>query len=346
MYYSVADLTLHAALDMEKALRGVVPEGRFVFDFSHMHGFGPLSLLVAGTAIRQYMERYPAVRFSIAGIDAGEGERAGAMGFFRYAVPSSGMGSAPGGAAGGPGCIPITRIDAGALQQAGYEQGRYMALGDILEKESGRLTGMLAGGNGELHKLLTYLMREMLRNTPEHAQTSQMWVCGQYCPSGAAAEIAVMDEGIGLYRSLTRNPSHRAYITDPAAALRWAVKAGISRAFGPAAGQRSRDEWANSGFGLYMASTICRDLGGSFCIISSGRYLCIDSRGVQTGETSFSGTAVGLRVPAAQLHDAQGLISAAARKGEAEARTIRNAFKKASVPSKGLMTQLEMADDR
>ena len=297
MYSSVADLTLHAALDMEKALRGVVPEGRFVFDFSHMHGFGPLSLLVAGTAIRQYMERYPAVCFSIAGKDAGDGERAGAMGFFRYAVPSSGMGNA-------------------------------------------------SGGNGELHKLLTYLMREMLRNTPEHAQTSQMWVCGQYCPSGAAAEIAVMDEGIGLYRSLTRNPSHRAYITDPAAALRWAVKAGISRAFGPAAGQRSRDEWANSGFGLYMASTICRDLGGSFCIISSGRYLCIDSRGVQTGETSFSGTAVGLRVPAAQLHDAQGLISAAARKGEAEARTIRNAFKKASVPSKGLMTQLEMADDR
>ena len=266
------------------------------------------------------------------------------MGFFKYISPTLDIGKAPGEAMGSSNYIPITLISVDALQQAEYKQGNYISLGDIIEKESGRLARIVDRGQSELHKLLTYLIREILRNTPEHAQTNQMWVCGQYWPSYELAEIAIIDEGIGIYRSIVQNPSHREYIKDNATALQWAIKAGISQTFRPSAKQRSRDEWANSGFGLYMVSEICKHLNGSFCIISYGNYILIDNHGVKVGETSFHGTAIRMRVPSKRINDAQEIISTIARKGESEAKTIRNAFKKASTPSKGLMTQLNIVE--
>ena len=344
MNYHVPNLTLDTALKLEESLNHIIPEEEFLFDFSRMSNFDPLPMLMAGAIIKRYRSLYPEVRFSVAGIDTKGKGYAGTMGFFKYISPALDIGKAPGEAMGSSNYIPITLISVDALQQAEYKQGNYISLGDIIEKESGRLARIVDRGQSELHKLLTYLIRAILRNTPEHAQTNQMWVCGQYWPSYELAEIAIIDEGIGIYRSIVQNPSHREYIKDNATALQWAIKAGISQAFRPSAKQRSRDEWANSGFGLYMVSEICKHLNGSFCIISYGNYILIDNHGVKVGETSFHGTAIRMRVPSKRINDAQEIISTIARKGESEAKTIRNAFKKASTPSKGLMTQLNMVE--
>lgn len=51
-----------------------------------------------------------------------------------------------------------------------------------------------------------------------------MWVCGQYWPSFELAEIAIADEGIGIYNSITQNHAHEEYITDNEKALQWALK--------------------------------------------------------------------------------------------------------------------------
>lgn len=346
MHFSVPNLTLDTALNIEKELSSIVPSSEFVFDFSNMSNFDPLPMLVAGAIIKRYRSQYPEIRFSVTGTTTKGKDYAGTMGFFKYISPSLGIGKAPGEAVGSSNYIPITLINVDALKKAEYEQGNYIALGDIIEKESGRLARIVDRGHGELHKLLTFLIREILRNTPEHAKTNQMWVCGQYWPSYELSEIAIIDEGIGIYQSIIQNPSHREYITDNATALQWAMKAGISQAFRPSTAQKSSDEWVNSGFGLYMVSEICNYLNGSFCIISYGNYMLIDNHGVKIGETSFHGTAIRMRVPSKRIKDAQEIISIIARKGEAEAKTIRNAFKKASMPSKGLMTHLNIIDDR
>ena len=91
-----------------------------------------------------------------------------------------------------------------------------------------------------------------------------------------------------------------------------------------------------------MVSEICKYLNGSFCIISYGNYILIDNHGVQAGETSFHGTAIRMRVPTKRISSAKEIISIIAAQGESEAKTIRNAFKTASIPSKGLMTQLNI----
>ena len=72
----------------------------------------------------------------------------------------------PGEAQGSSNYIPITPIVVDELQKAEYEQGNYMAIGDLIEKEAGRLARIVDRGNKELHRLLTFLIREILRNTP------------------------------------------------------------------------------------------------------------------------------------------------------------------------------------
>lgn len=68
----------------------------------------------------------------------------------------------------------------------------------------------------------------------------------------------------------------------------------------------------------------------------------IDNHGVAEKNTSFHGTAIRIRVPTNNISAAQAIIDEIAAQGEVEARTIKNAFKTASMPSKGLMTQLNI----
>lgn len=240
--------------------------------------------------------------------------------------------------------IPITPISIRSLQERAFRDGGSIEIGDMIERASARLSHVIDRGNKELHKLLTYLVREILRNTPEHAQADEMWICGQYWPTYQLAEIAIIDEGIGVFQSITRNAAHAKYIHDNRSALKWAIRAGISESFRPAYEFKPHDYdvWKNSGFGLYMVSQICQKLNGSFCIISYGDALLIDNHGVAEKRTSFHGTAIRIRVPTNNISAAQAIIDEIAAQGEVEARTIKNAFKTASMPSKGLMTQLNI----
>lgn len=335
-------MTLSETLKFSKKLNAIVPDEEMILDFSKMSTFDPLPMLMMGAIIRNYRKKYPNIPFSVTGIDTNGKGYAGTMGFFKYISTSLDIGKMPGEANGSLNYIPITCILIDELQKNEYKQGNYMALGDLIEKESSRLSRIVDRGNQELHRLLTFLIREILRNIPEHAKTNTIWICGQYWPSYELAEIAIIDEGIGIFKSITQNAAHREYITDNITALQWALKAGISEAFKPSIKQRSNDEWANSGFGLYMVNEICKYLNGSFCIISYGNYMLIDNHGIKIGDTLFEGTAIRMRVPSKRIANAQSIISQIAKQGECEAKTIRNAFKIASTPSKGLMANLNI----
>ena len=342
MTYYIPNLTLNEALTFENALFAIEPTEEMTFDFSRMSNFDPLPMLMMGAIMRRYRSQHPNIRFHMDGVATSGKGYAGTMGFFKYVSILLDIGKMPGEANGSSNYIPITPIVVDELQRAESEQGNYMVLGDIIEKEAGRLARIVDRGNNELHKLLTFLIREILRNTPEHAKSDTMWVCGQYWPSHELAEIAIIDEGIGVFQSITQNATHREYITDNATALKWALKAGISKAFRPSAKQKSSDEWANSGFGLYMVSEICKHLNGNFCIVSYGNYVLINNHGIKSGETSFHGTAIRMQIPSNKISTAQSIISTIASQGESEAKTIRNAFKTASMPSKGLMEELNI----
>ena len=232
--------------------------------------------------------------------------------------------------------LPITDIDIRHRQREEAEKNEFYETGEMVEKISKEIA-LSYFGKSETAKLVGYLLRESIRNAPEHGHKNVVKVCLRKDDEAKFLEFAVADEGIGIMESLKSNIAHAAYVNSHSEALRWAIKPGISVAFHPAFGQKSRDVWANSGFGLFMISEICDQMGGEF-YLASGDACLIKKAGtpVETFRSCVSGTIVGLKIPYVE-DSAQNLVDVARNKGENIAKEIKNAFKTASVPSKKLI---------
>ncbi len=149
MIYDVPDMTLGETLKFANTLEAMVPEDEMVFDFSKMSNFDPLPMLMMGAMMRSYRKQFPEIPFRITGFDTAGKGYAGTMGFFKYVSTSLRIGKMPGEAQGSSNYIPITPIVVDELQKAEYEQGNYMALSDLIEKEAGRLARIVDRGNRE-----------------------------------------------------------------------------------------------------------------------------------------------------------------------------------------------------
>lgn len=342
MKYSLPNMQLGGVLKLSKELNKIIPDDNMELDISNMHTFDPLIMLVTGSIIKEYRLKYQDIPFTLSYDDDIGKSYAGTMGFYKYISEKIEIGKRPGEASGSSNYIPITLIDFNELHNEELELGNYVELGSLIENEASKLSKIVDRGNIEMHKLLTYLIREIMRNTPEHADTDKIWICGQYWPSYNLAEIAILDEGIGIYKSISKNKYHKEYLLDNKSALQWALKAGISAAFDPSRKQKDDSIWANSGYGLFMISEICKYLNGSFCLISYDNYILIDNHGVNIGDTFLSGTAIRIKVPCNKIVDAQEIISIISKKGAEQAKNIRNAFKIASQPSRGLINDLNI----
>jgi nitrate/nitrite-specific signal transduction histidine kinase len=53
---------------------------------------------------------------------------------------------------------------------------------------------------------VVYSLAEILRNFLEHSQAQELWYAAQYWQSRNWVELATLDEGIGIRRSLARKP--------------------------------------------------------------------------------------------------------------------------------------------
>lgn len=309
----------------------------YYFDVSDINNYEPLPMLLTASAIRQFCQARDLSPWDIQlrYTENADFHYACHMAYFQAAgFPE---GKAPGEAPGSATYIPLTKINIVDLQQKAIENGTFLEQGDIIEEKSKELAQILAQSNAELKKLLQFLIREAIRNIPEHADTNDVWLCGQYWHNRNLAEIAILDEGIGIYESLRRNRIHKEYITSKGEALEWAIKPGVSSKFTPTRAQRSGSAWTNSGFGLYMISEICKATGGWLTLVSDSKCMRVYSNNKQLIDTDFHGTALGIRIKTDGITNAQQLISQMNKKGTEEARTIKSAFKESSVPSKGLM---------
>jgi len=151
------------------------------------------------------------------------------MGFFQAAEFVEGK--APGEAPGSGTYIPLTKINIKELLSKEIFAGHYIDQGDIIEIESKRLSRILSQNQTEMQKVLQYLIREAVRNIPEHAETNDVWICGQYWHNRDLAEIAILDEGIGIYNSLIKNTDSLEKIE------RWVKRAKTTCLFSYDAGQ-------------------------------------------------------------------------------------------------------------
>lgn len=116
-----------------------------------------------------------------------------------------------------------------------------------------------------------------------------------------------------------------------------AVKPGVSASFNPGRSNASSNPNGNSGYGLFIISEICRLSNGFMTLLSNEDCFHVFPNHASMVKTNFRGTALGIRIFTEQIHSYQEIIDKARKQGEETAKTIKNAFKEASVPSKGLL---------
>lgn len=330
-----ATLDLPQVAQFSLSIREVPDADTYLFDYSRMSTVSPFGMLLLGATIRRFMEERNGAEFFGQGFN--RNDYAAHMGFFQ----SIGLdfGKCPGEAHANGNYVPITEIQLQDLQRESRQYQRHV--GETIERRSRVLARVLSRGEENLYDHLTYAIREIVRNTFEHSGADSVWVAGQFWPTKDLVEVAVLDEGVGIRRGLTRNKRLR--VEGDADALRLAIEPGIS---GTAIRYHSDDDmWANSGFGLYMTSSICM-MGGSFVLCSGEQAMHLEGSKTQFRSCQLQGTAIRMRLRPSRLGLLSEITSRLVREGEQKARkNRRQAILTASKVSSGLLLTEDVLDD-
>lgn len=287
----------------------------------------PFFLLFLSANIRRFRKSKLKARFTATNYQAHS--YAAHMGFFE--AFDLHFGNKPGEASGGDTYLPITSISIGELNKEAGK--RNLHIGDVLEDDTEKVAQLLAQERkSHLVDTLAYTLREIMRNAVEHSESEKFDYCGQYWPTRDRVEVAILDCGIGVHRSLSMNPNLK--ILSDEHALRRALLPGISGKTN--LGSDEYDHWANSGYGLYLTSRLCA-VGGSFFICSGKRGLLRKGEDGKEKhfDCSFQGTALRMVLQPSCVGDLNGCLRRLRKEGEEVARLMRGAHPRASGASGG-----------
>jgi hypothetical protein len=199
------------------------------------------------------------------------------MGFFK--AFNLDHGNAPGQAWGSSTYLPLTSLSIAEIQEEARDE--WEPEQEIIERKSKALSQKLSQQNdGNLVETLTYSIREIMRNIFEHSSATEIWYCAQYWPAYGNAEIAIIDEGIGIKESIRHNPFLQ--VDCDADAIQQSIMPGISSKNYKGARVDRSNPWHNSGYGLYMTSRLCRN-GGAIYIGTGNHGILLN----QLGKTHF-----------------------------------------------------------
>lgn len=292
-----SSLDLQSALDFSVLLSRTEREDEIEFDFSKTKNVEPFPMLLVSSEIRRLVDRFNDSKISCIGFQ--HMTYAGHMGFFK--AFGLDFGKRPGEANGSPRYLPLTIFSCEKLIKDAALNG--VEVGDQVEGESRHLASMLCGSDtGPVYETLSYSVRELIRNVVEHSKARKFGICAQYWPTKNKVEVAILDRGIGLRESLSNNPHLDA--SDDKRAINYALMPAVSGKAFKGARQKQKGHWANSGFGLYMTSRICRN-GGNFFVATgnTGMLLTTKEQGKRYFGCDFGGTAIRMVVKTDQMTD-------------------------------------------
>lgn len=257
---------------------------KFIFNFVNLKNIEPFSMAYVATEIKRFRDSRHETSFEA--MNHENHDYAAHMGFFR----AFGLrhGNAPGEANGSTTYLPLTILNIEDLRQEAIEA--YEHVGQTIENRSNSFAKMLTRQEeSDLVDTLTFSFREIMRNVIEHSESTILEYCAQYWPTKHKVEIVVLDSGIGVKNSLSKNPYLN--INNDREAIQLALMPSISGKMYKGVTKNKKNIWQNSGFGLYMTNRICRN-GGSFFICSGESGLLLQKGSKKDIPTNFKGTAI------------------------------------------------------
>lgn len=289
---------LRDSIGFARRLSQTYPALSFTFDFRNVRWVEPLGLLRTACAIRDFTESNMHRSQFQCLIDSSSGTEAigyaAHMGFFRAC--NLDYGKQPGGPSGTTN-IPITFEKVSELMANTSDYGFHM------KRIARELTvKLIMPYSKSLFRPIEFSFLEVIRNVVEHSHSAEIGYCAQYWPNKDRVEIAIVDTGIGLRRSLAQN--RHLDINSDGDALKYAILPGVSGKIYEGVSTDPMDDWENSGFGLYMNYRLCNEAGDFFiCSGNSGLYRKENSADNQYLDTDFQGTILRLRLYPSKLSD-------------------------------------------
>lgn len=335
---NVPNLTCKNALDYTIYLSKHDAQDNDQFDFLQVNTCEPFPMLVASTAIRQYRNRIAEhISHNTKPIHC-ENSYANTMRFYRATGIDKGKPFEED--YGNDNYLPITRLDINQLRTEGL--ANFDKIQETIENKSADMATVLSRGSAPLKKLLKYAFTEIMRNVPEHSNADSIWYCAQYWPTKDRVELSFIDEGIGIKNSLLSNYAYNELIDSDMTALEYAVQPGISSSFAPGSQNLDKSEWANSGYGLYMISNLCAELGGDFILASGESALKISKSSDgnishKYSNCSINGTAIRINIKPSMIDSYDNVARTILSNGELKARANGKSIHYASLSTKKIL---------
>ena len=297
------------------------------FNFSNITGYDPFPMLVVSSVIRN------AINTSGAKNCVAKNVATNSYGYYMrfYTACNIQTNKSLDENYGNSRYLPITRICISNLSDEGVKN--YLNIQEVIEQKAYQMATVLCQGETLLKEQLSYILRELIRNIPEHSGAKEIWFCAQYWPTYDLVELAILDEGIGIYNSLHGNKSFGSEIKNCGTAIDWAVKPGISTSFEEKDRSYKYNDWQNTGYGLYIVKELCTRLKGDIIIASGDIAKKFNSQGINVYRCHFNGTAIRVRLSPSLIPKSENLIEKIKRQGENEAKLNDHAFVFASKTS-------------
>lgn len=298
-------MDLESSLNFCNILASVnkVDENEYIYDYKDLSSVEPFGMLLIASKIRWLVDEKENCTHKDTNFKSGSSAKSYAanMGFYHSVYQE--FGKRPGEARGSETYIPITELD--------FEKLRVedISIYDHIEKVSAHISNILSRGDKNLGDYLSYSIRELIRNVLEHSGSNSLWYAGQYWKSNGIVEVAILDEGIGIKNSVEK--SKKIKVMNDFEAILLSLEPGISKS---GIGRESKDEYDNTGFGLYMISRFCKE-AGDIAICSGRDCLIIKDGVVNKYSTNFEGTAIRIRLNPNKLSNSKEVFMNASRNG-------------------------------
>ena len=288
-------LSFEKTIDFINSFASIRKESNYIFDFNKTKIIDPFSLLFVSQELEilkknNFSSTFHARNFSHLTYPAH-------MGFFK----SFGLdfGNEPGEAKGSDTYCPIQVLKVQDIKKEAKDS--YVNPGVVLDNYAEGISNILTQNKSNIvTNVLRYSIREILRNITEHSRSEKFSFCAQYLPTKEKVTFAVLDNGIGLKKSLSDNP--KLSLENNLEALLWGIKPGVSGKVYPGQKRKPKGELANSGYGLYMTSEICKK-GVSFFISSGNKGILLTHKEQREFDIETNGTAVCLDIDLSSIYE-------------------------------------------
>lgn len=316
-----SQLDVEQSMEFAKYLHLLDVQEDVVFDYARTRSFRPFGMLVTSAKIREFCKKNKKIKISDKNYE--QHTYAAHMGYFQSVFQN--FGNHPGEAWGSSTYLPITILNLNEIRTEAGKKGE--PIPEQIEKVCKPLADVLTQNNSKITSILTYALREIIRNTEEHSEVSQIWYASQYWLKYDLVELALYDEGIGIYQSLTKTGYYN-FESEYHANL-MALQPGISKAF--IGKQKKMGPYDNSGYGLYMTSQLC-SYSGRFVLASGNNAIILENGKIRKIPTRIKGTAIQLKLRLKSLSKIPNILTEISKKGSEFSKTNKG-FQKASLSS-------------